>query len=283
MTSVHVTPAWFGNRELGRAELGIYLITNPMDQLWNNGINAPGGGILSCGNRQLSKAAPNWSLFTPFSCFRDSFPHPPLPHLCSPLSSGSRDLSQPEPVCRGLQGADVGLAVGERGGAPGVLLPRGAGHRQQGTAATAPWTPWGRLRVAGIAGSSLLLGHGEGAATNSTVANPVVRPDPSLLSPLVGHTFRDASVVGHCWSTWRRNPDPCPSSGTQEGLQEEFSCHPEPSAAAQKPRAQSHTGVLLVGAFPCADPGICFIRCLHPGIPVSASLISTEVEFQSQL
>lgn len=134
-----------------------------------------------------------------------------------------------------------------------------------------------------LLGALWLLGHGEGAATNSTVANPVVRPDPSLLSPLVGHTFRDASVVGHCWSTWRRNPDPCPSSGTQESLQEEFPCHPEPSAAAQKPRAQSHTGVLLIGAFPCADPGICFIRCLHPGIPVSASLISTEVEFQSQL
>ncbi|XP_041264832.1 cerebral cavernous malformations 2 protein isoform X2 [Onychostruthus taczanowskii] len=52
------------------------------------------------------------------------------------LKTGSRDLSEPEPVCRGLQGADVGLAVGERGGAPGVLLPGGAGHGEQDDSST---------------------------------------------------------------------------------------------------------------------------------------------------
>lgn len=61
---------------------------------------------------------------------------------CVSLSSGPRDLPQPESLRRELQGADVGLAVGERRGARGGLLLGGAGHGEQSKAPkTSPRAP----------------------------------------------------------------------------------------------------------------------------------------------
>lgn len=177
----------------------------------------------------LSKPAPNWRLFIPFSCYRA------LPHLCSPLSSGSRHLAEPEPVCRGLQGADVGLAVGERGGAPGVLLPGGPGHGEQGMAGSAPaparphgpWHPWE------VSGSGTVL---MAEPQTPPRPSPVVHPDPSLLSHLRDTDLGMPGVVGHCWSTWRRAPDACPNPGTQEGPQEAFPSVPVAQSLLQQHR-----------------------------------------------
>lgn len=60
-----------------------------------------------------------------------SLPRASRDDFCVFLSSGPRDLPQPESLRRELQGAHVRLAVGERGGARGGLLLGGAGYGEQ--------------------------------------------------------------------------------------------------------------------------------------------------------
>lgn len=123
------------------------------------------------------------------------------------LSSGPRDLPQPEPLRRELQGADVGLAVGERRGARGGLLLGGAGHGEQSKAPKkSPTTPESTSNLTGGGGEVLLPGVlalirdvGHGAAPHASpfpLSLPQVTAEElcSLLSQVFQIVYTESTI-----------------------------------------------------------------------------------------
>lgn len=177
------------------------------------------------------------SCFSALPHLQDSFPSPPCLSLPSALPSAQDPgISPSQSLCAEGSKALTSGSLSESAGGPLeccclVVLATESKVQLHGNPGNAPAWAYSHWECWQVSGSWVVV--------MVEPQTPQILWGARILSFF--HTSWDTDlgtpgVVGHCWSTWRMNPAPCPSPGTPEGLQAVFPLVPVTQSLLQQHR-----------------------------------------------